>query len=84
MSPFTNEIISQLQSWFSTSEKEVKLIADKALAARKAREAAKKARDAARTNSTEKKNKLLSLPTKLVDANSKNRKECELYICEGK
>ena len=83
MSPFTNEIISQLQNWFSTNEKEIKMIADKALVARKAREAAKKARDTARTNSTEKKNKLLSLPTKLVDANSKNRKECELYVCEG-
>ncbi len=66
-----------------TYKNNFKIIIDKAVAARKARDAAKKARDKAREQNKEKKNKLLNLPTKLVDANSKNRLECELFICEG-
>ena len=83
MTPFTQSIVENLQYWFNNNEKDIKLIFDKAAGARKAREAAKKARDAAREGKKEKKNKLLNLPTKLVDANSKKRQECELYICEG-
>lgn len=83
MTPFTSVFSEALQSWLEINEKEIKIIADKAINARKAREAAKKARDAAREGKKEKKNKLLNLPTKLVDANSKKRQECELYICEG-
>ena len=65
------------------NEKDVKTLADKALNARKAREAAKKAKDAVRDVGATKKNKLLNLPTKLVDAWSKSRDKCELLICEG-
>ena len=65
-----------------THEKDVKLIIDKALSARRAREAAQKARDAAR-NTTTRKNSTLNLPTKLVDAWGKDRKKCELMISEG-
>lgn len=83
MSTFTQALTDNLQYWFKNNEKEVKIIADKALSARRAREAAKKARDSARGDKREKKNRLLNLPTKLVDANSKKRLECELYICEG-
>lgn len=83
MSPFSAAIVDNLQYWFAANEKDIKMIFDKANSARKAREAAKKARDAAREGKKEKKNKLLNLPTKLVDANSKKRQECELYICEG-
>ena len=83
MSPFTQALSDNLQYWFKNNEKELKIIADKALSARKAREAAKKARDNARNVSGNKKNKLLSLPSKLVDANSKDRTKCELFIVEG-
>ena len=72
-----------LKKYFNQHEKEIKIIFDKAVAARRAREAAKKARDNARNVNNKPKNKLLSLPSKLVDANSKNRLECELFIAEG-
>lgn len=83
MSNFTSALAEQLNIWFQRNEKEVKLIADKALAARRAREAAKKARDNARNLETKGKTKFINLPTKLVDAWSKNRNECELFISEG-
>ena len=81
--PEVAAFVEALQHWMSINEKEIKLIADKAIGARKAREAAKKARDAARQPKDKKKAKLLNLPSKLVDANSKNRSECELFIVEG-
>ena len=84
MSPFTAAIVEALHNWFQKNEKDIKLIFEKATAARKAKDAAKKARDKAREQTKEKKNKLLNLPTKLVDANSRNRLQCELFICEGK
>lgn len=83
MTPFTGAIAENLQYWLLNNEKEIKSIFDKAAAARKAREAAKKARDAAREVGKKEKKKLLNLPTKLVDANGKNRLECELLIAEG-
>lgn len=83
MSPFTNALINNLNKWFVSNEKEIKLIADKALNARKAREAAKKAREAARSQQEKKAKKALKFDSKLADANSKNRKECEIYITEG-
>ena len=83
MSPFTNALINNLNNWFVSNEKEVKLIADKALNARMAREAAKKAREAARSQQEKKAKKALKFDSKLADANSKNRKECEIYITEG-
>ena len=71
-----------LKNIFIHQEKDIKIIIEKALNARKAREAAKKAREAVR-NKGEKKTRLLNLPTKLVDAWSKDRAKCELLICEG-
>lgn len=84
MKPFSQIIAEELQYWFAVNEKEIKKLADKALNAKKAREAAKKAREATR-GVREKSNKksLLDLPTKLVDSWSKKRLECELYITEG-
>ena len=83
MKPFLPAFTEALTLWFTRYEKDVKLIADKALMARKAREAAKKARDNARENAPKAKNRTLNLPTKLVDAWGKNRANCELLIAEG-
>ena len=77
-----NQFAIDFQKWLANNEKDVKQIADKAINARKARDAARKAREAIRNNG-EKKTKLLNLPTKLVDAWSKDRSKCELAITEG-
>ena len=82
MKNFTAALAEELQSWFAASEKEIKIIADKALSARKAREAAKKARDNVREKK-EKKEKALKFDTKLADCYSKERSKCELYVVEG-
>ena len=78
---FMQEFSSQLQSWLKANEKEIKNIADKALSARKAREAAKKARDSVRGKAEKK--AVLKMPSKLTDAWSKDREKCELFIAEG-
>ena len=84
MKPFTTALTENLEYWLNNNEKEIKIIADKAINAKKAREAAKKAREKAREQGKDKKRKpLLNLPTKLVDSNGKNRMECELLIAEG-
>ena len=72
-----------LVNWLNFNEKEIKVIFDKAIAARKAREAAKKARDAARETEKKKKEKVLKFDSKLADCNSKDRLKCEIYITEG-
>lgn len=82
MAPFTSELANSLQRWFSSNEKEIKVIADKAINARKAREAAKKARDAIRDNS-KKKEKVLKFDSKLADCYSDDRHKCEIYVTEG-
>lgn len=82
MTPFTTKLSEELQSWLAHNEKEIKVIADKAINARKAREAAKKAREAVR-NKSQKKEKVLKFDSKLADCYSKNRKKCEIYITEG-
>lgn len=71
-----------MKDLFFTNKKDLKTVVDKALNARKARAAAKKARDAVREPKG-KKDKLLNLPTKLVDAWSSKRPTCELLIVEG-
>ena len=70
-------------SWMNSNPKDIKVIIEKALLARKAKEAAKKAREVARSVNGTKKSKLANLPTKLVDCSTTNRLEAELLICEG-
>ena len=82
MTPFTQVISDNLQYWFRNNEKEIKIIADKAIAAKKAREAAKKAREKVR-ETNKKKDKVLKFDSKLADCNSKDRSKCEIYITEG-
>lgn len=71
-----------LKDIFVSQKKNIKPIIDKAINARKAREAARKAKEAVR-QPKEKKKQFLNLPTKLVDCWSTDRKNCELLICEG-
>lgn len=82
MKPFIGPFVVAFEEWLEANEKEVKNIADKALNARKAREAAKKARDSVRNKET-KKQKALKFDSKLADCYSKDRKKCELYVTEG-
>ena len=72
-----------LNNWLLFNEKEIKVIFDKAITARKAREAAKKARDAARESEKKKKEKVVKFDTKLSDCYGKDRTKCEIYITEG-
>ena len=82
MKPFTTVLGEQLAYWLNNNEKEIKLIADKAINAKKAREAAKKAREKAREQG-KKKEKVLKIDSKLADCYSKDRSRCEIYITEG-
>lgn len=86
MKPFTQAIAEELQIWFTLNEKEIKSIADKALNARKAREAARKARDAARDIKGKKENGLkakMKLSDKFIDCGNKNPKDRNLLLVEG-
>ena len=82
MTPFTQALADNLQYWFKNNEKEIKIIADKAISAKKAREAAKKAREKVRENN-KKKEKVLKFDSKLADCYGKDRSKCEIYITEG-
>lgn len=80
--PFITESLStNLTKWLDNNPNDGKAIIEKALLARRAAEAAKKARDAVKNG--KKKDKVFKLPTKLIDAWSKNRKECEFILVEG-
>ena len=86
MKPFTGAIAENLQFWLTANEKEIKTIAEKALLARKAREAAKKARDAARGVKGKKDDSLkakMALSDKFIDCSNKNPAERTLIIVEG-
>ena len=82
ISPFTKIIAEELKVWFAANEKDIKVIADKAKMAKKAREAATKARNAIREKQS-KKERALKFDSKLADCYSKNRSKCEIYVVEG-
>jgi len=82
MTPFTSALSTNLNIWLNNNEKEIKIIFEKAAAARKARDAAKKARDKAREQN-KKKQKALKFDSKLADCWSKDRSKCEVYVVEG-
>ena len=82
MKPFTTILTEQIDLWLKLNEKEIKIIADKAINAKKAREAAKKARERAREQG-KKKEKALKFDSKLADCYSKDRSRCEIYVTEG-
>lgn len=74
-----------MKDLFFTNKKDLKIVVDKALNARKARAAAKKARDAVR-EPKKKETGLrasLALSNKFIDCTSKDPKERKLFILEG-
>jgi DNA gyrase subunit B len=73
-------VSDSISSFFEENPEPAKLIAEKALQALRAREAARKARDLTRRKSAL---DHLSLPGKLADCSSKKAEECEIYIVEG-
>ena len=83
MSPFTSIITDELRNWLTQNEKEIKVIADKALNARKAREAARKAKEAVRQPKEKGLKAKLALSTKFTDCISKNPNERNLLLVEG-
>lgn len=86
MKPFTSAIAEELQYWLAANEKDVKKIADKALNARRAREAARKARDAARGVKGKKETGLkakMQISNKFIDCTNKNPKNRNLLVVEG-
>ena len=83
MKPFTNALTDNLRTWLEINKKEIKEIADKAINARKAREAAKKARDAVRQPKEKGLKAKLKLSNKFTDCISKNPNERNLLLVEG-
>ena len=82
-----NVIGGDFATWLINNPNEAKIIIERALNARKAREAAQKAKEKIReAGNTNKKSIFVDLPSKLSDAypkNKKDRSKCELYIGEG-
>lgn len=85
MAPFMTQLTEDLRAWLEINKNEVKTIADKALAARKAREAAKKARDNARNSEPKAKGlkAKMQLSDKFIDCSNKNPSQRNLLLVEG-
>ena len=71
---------SQLKMHLEDAPNDAKIIIEKILNSKKAREAAQKARELVLRKSAL---EVGSLPGKLADCSSKNSEECEIYIVEG-
>ncbi len=75
-----NAVYENMDDYFNENPSIARKILDKAISARRAREAAKKARELTRRkNALE----ISNLPGKLADCSSKNAAESELFIVEG-
>ncbi|GAB1400299.1 DNA topoisomerase (ATP-hydrolyzing) subunit B [Aminivibrio sp.] len=68
-----------LLAWFEEHPGIVKVVVEKAIKARQAREAAKRARELVRKTAMTG----MGLPGKLADCSGRNPENCELYIVEG-
>ena len=76
-------IAEQMEKWMNSHPQAVKNIITNAIVAKRASEAAKRARDAVKGKAS-KKDAVFKMPTTLVDASSKKRSDCELWVVEGK
>lgn len=81
--PLTTTFIEHLNAWFVNNEREIKQVADKAINARKAREASKKAREAVRKPKDKGLKAKLQLSKKFIDCSNKNPAERNLLLVEG-
>lgn len=73
-----------LMDWLTNNPKELKVIVDKSICARKARNAAKAASDLARKGNTKATfNERLDIQSKLAGCSSRDPEKCELFIVEG-
>ena len=82
----TNTISGDFGTWLEENPSQANTIVDRALLARKAREASRKAKEAIRSTAKNSKSLFANLPTKLSDCYPKNKSDrslCELYIVEG-
>lgn len=86
MSPVGSEVTEAIYDYFydylNKNPKDAEVIMNKALAAKKTREAIKRAREVSRGLKNVTNNKAMTLG-KLADCSSKDAKECELYLVEG-
>lgn len=87
-STLINQTISgDFATWLMNNPNEADIILERALVARRAREASKKAKEKIRETAKKDKTSLFGdFPTKLADAYPKNRNDrskCEIFICEG-
>lgn len=76
----SNIVGTQLKMFLEDTPADTKIIIDKVLNSKRAREAAQKARELVLRKSAL---EVGSLPGKLADCSSKNPDECEIYIVEG-
>lgn len=76
----SNIVGTQLKMFLEDTPADTKVIIDKVLNSKRAREAAQKARELVLRKSAL---EVGSLPGKLADCSSKNPDECEIYIVEG-
>lgn len=85
ITPFINRVTTELiENWLQDNPKDAKIIIEKALDARRAKEAAKKAREAVRKPKKQKGLKAkMQLSDKLIDCTTKNPKNNSLLIVEG-
>lgn len=79
-----NEVSKEIYQWLQDNPKDAKIIIEKALEARRAKEAAKKAREAVRKPKKQKGLKAkMQLSDKLIDCTTKDPKNNSLLIVEG-
>lgn len=71
---------TQMKRYLEDTPNDLKVIIDKVLNSKRAREAAQRARELVLRKSAL---EIASLPGKLADCSSKNPEECEVYIVEG-
>ena len=83
MTPFTEVIAENLKNWFTNNEKDIKIIFDKSIAARKAKEAAKKAREIVRKPKAKGLKAKMAISNKFIDCVDKDPLHRNLLLVEG-